>query len=78
MAAGKRIEYWKSERDGAFYFHVRARNGKVTSPSEGYTQSGSALRQARRDNPGVPSVRIDDPNRRKRRVSEAYPASAVH
>lgn len=33
------IEVWKSKRDGKFYFHLRASNGKITLPAgQGYTR----------------------------------------
>lgn len=31
-----------------WYFHRKNRNGKITSPSEGYTRRSSAIRAAKR------------------------------
>ena len=31
------FEYWKSENDGLWYFHLKAPNGEIIANSEGYT-----------------------------------------
>lgn len=54
---GPRIEYWRS-RNGRVYYHVKHANGRVTGPSQGYVQTGSALRQARKENPGLPVMKL--------------------
>lgn len=40
MKTGK-WEYWRSVKDNLWYFHLKARNGKVILHSEGYwTEKG--------------------------------------
>lgn len=31
-----RIEYWLSQANHQWYFHIKARNGKIVAQSEGY------------------------------------------
>ena len=31
------FEMWESEKDGLWYFHLKAPNGEVIASSEGYT-----------------------------------------
>lgn len=43
------VEYWRSENDGKWYFHRKARNGRITDPSQGYAdRSTGAVRRAAR------------------------------
>jgi hypothetical protein len=43
-------------RDGRWYGHVKARNGRITDATQGYKQMRSAMRWAARNYPGL-SVR---------------------
>jgi uncharacterized protein YegP (UPF0339 family) len=52
-----KIEYWQG-RDGRWYFHKRARNGKVVDASQGYANAGNARRAARRLHPSAPLTRV--------------------
>lgn len=54
-----KVEYWKA-RNGRWYFHRKARNGKVTDPSQGYAgPSTSNVRRAiRRRWPDLPMIRV--------------------
>lgn len=33
----EKFEKWESEKDGLWYFHLKAPNGEVIATSEGYT-----------------------------------------
>lgn len=46
-------------RDGLFYWHRQADNGRIISQGEGYTRRWSAFRGARRANPDVPVKRFE-------------------
>lgn len=39
-----KFKVWKSPKDKQWYFHMRARNNKITVPSQGYARLGGALR----------------------------------
>lgn len=44
-----KIEYWKSAVNGRWYFHIRARNGKLITQSAGgqaggYSRKGNMMR----------------------------------
>lgn len=41
-----RIEVWQGEND-QWYWHIRSRNGKVVSDSEGFTSKQHAIRAAK-------------------------------
>jgi len=43
-----------SGSDGRWYFHTKARNGRVLDRSQGYTRRASAKKGAERAYPGVP------------------------
>lgn len=71
MATTATVEFWQSSRDGRWYAHRKARNGQVTGRTVGgegggYSHLQGVRRAARREHPGLPLVRIDDPNARKR------------
>jgi len=38
-----KYEFWKSEKDDLWYFHLRAANGEVQTPSEGYSTKQKCL-----------------------------------
>lgn len=38
------IEYWQSRKDGKWYFHVKARNGKLLASSQGYKRKLGATK----------------------------------
>lgn len=50
-----KFEYWKSEKDGQYYFHLLARNHKNILRSEGYTTKQGCL-------DGIASVKINAPD----------------
>ena len=58
-------QHWKSNSDGKWYFHVKARNHMVVLPSQGYKTKKAALSIIDRLHFGgtnyVPSVEITDP-----------------
>lgn len=39
-----KIEYWKSPKDGEWYWRVKARNGKIILSSEGYRRRATMLK----------------------------------
>lgn len=41
-----KIEYWKSPKNGQWYFAIIARNGKTVAQSEGYKRKASCLKTA--------------------------------
>jgi len=43
-----KVQYWKSAKDGQWYWHLVARNGEVMLSSEGYTRRISATRSIER------------------------------
>lgn len=45
--------------DGKWYFHTKARNGRVLDRSQGYTRKWTAKTGAKRAYPGVPVVVVD-------------------
>ena len=46
------IEIFKGV-DGKFYFHRKAANGKINSPSQGYATKSNAKRAAKKLFPGI-------------------------
>jgi uncharacterized protein YegP (UPF0339 family) len=42
--------------DGKYYFHKKAKNGKITEQSQGYKQKRYAMVAIRRDFPGLEIV----------------------
>jgi uncharacterized protein YegP (UPF0339 family) len=53
-----KFEFWKA-RNQRWYFHRRARNGKVDHPSQGYANSSNCRRAIRRAfGPDVKIVRV--------------------
>lgn len=50
-----RIELWQAT-NGRWYFHKVARNGRTTSPSQGYAHRRTARAAARRDIGGLPII----------------------
>lgn len=44
------------DSSGAWRFHRQARNGRITSPSQGYKRKGSALKEIDREFPGLAIV----------------------
>lgn len=42
-----KVEYWQSKKNGKWYFHRKARNGKITDPSQGYATASNARRAIR-------------------------------
>jgi uncharacterized protein YegP (UPF0339 family) len=51
--ATKKVELWEAG-NGRWYFHVRERNGRNTSPSQGYAHKRTAVARIRREHPGLP------------------------
>jgi uncharacterized protein YegP (UPF0339 family) len=52
------IEYWNTGKK--WYFHRKARNGKITDPSQGYASVSNVRRAIRsRWGPGVAMRRIE-------------------
>lgn len=39
----EKFEYWQSEKNGQWYFHLEAPNGEIIAQSEGYTTKDSCL-----------------------------------
>jgi uncharacterized protein YegP (UPF0339 family) len=40
-------EYWKSSKDGNWYWHLKAANGEIVAQSQGYDSIAAKLRAAR-------------------------------
>lgn len=57
MSTTAKIELFEG-RDGKWYFHRKAGNGKISAPSQGYTHRRSARSAAKRDLPGLDIVVI--------------------
>jgi uncharacterized protein YegP (UPF0339 family) len=38
-----RFEYWQSEKDGLWYWHLKAANGEIVQHSEAYKRRAGAL-----------------------------------
>jgi hypothetical protein len=55
-----RVEYWKSSQDGQWYFHLKARNNRVVSASEGYKEQRSVFRVLSKL--GFEYKQVDDPS----------------
>ena len=36
--------YWKSDKDGQWYFHLKAPGGEIIADSEGYTEKHNCLK----------------------------------
>ncbi|MCA9233259.1 MAG: YegP family protein [Planctomycetales bacterium] len=43
-----KIEYWKSPKNGQWYFAIIARNGKTIAQSEGYKRERNCIKTANR------------------------------
>ena len=43
----KVIEVFRSSKSGEFYFHIKARNGKIVAASQGYTRRDAAIKGLR-------------------------------
>lgn len=57
------IEWWQSNRNKRWYFHKKAKNGKIVARSSGgaangYASSQGCRRAAKREYPGLTLVRI--------------------
>ena len=39
----EKFEYWESQKDGQWYFHLKAENGKVIAQSQGYTTKKNCI-----------------------------------
>lgn len=39
----EKFEYWESKKDGQWYFHLKAENGKVIAQSQGYTTKDNCI-----------------------------------
>lgn len=48
MSRTAKVERWKA-KNGKWYFHRRATNGKITDPSQGYSTKSNATRAIRND-----------------------------
>lgn len=68
MGAGDVFEFWEG-RDGRGYWHRRARSGKVSDQSQGYSRVRDAGRMARRraEEIGARIRRLDRPPARAHR-----------
>ena len=42
MKQGKFV-YWKSDKNGQWYWHLKARNGQIICQSEGYKRKAGCL-----------------------------------
>lgn len=38
------FEYWKSDKDGKWYFHLKASNGEIVCASQGYSSKQGCLK----------------------------------
>lgn len=62
-----RIEYWLSQANHQWYFHVKARNGKIVAQSEGYKRFRSCekttelFKSAITDCEFIPKEQANDP-----------------
>jgi uncharacterized protein YegP (UPF0339 family) len=56
------FEYWKSDVDGKWYWHLKAGNGEIVASSQGYTTSSAckATVESIRANAGSAEVRLAD------------------
>jgi hypothetical protein len=43
---------------GRWRYRVRRRNGRVTDPSQGYSNKSNAVKAGRKDEPGLPVVTV--------------------
>jgi len=43
MKMVEKFEYWESKKDGQWYFHLKAENGKVIAQSQGYTTKDNCI-----------------------------------
>ena len=39
-----KYHYWKSPQDNLWYWHLKARNGKIVAQGEGYTTKAMCLK----------------------------------
>ena len=39
----EQFEFWKSDKDGRWYFHLKAPNGEVVAQSQGYTSKDNCI-----------------------------------
>ena len=39
----ERFEFWKSEKDGQWYFHLIAPNGEIVAQSQGYASKDNCI-----------------------------------
>lgn len=43
-----KIKWWKSKKNGQFYFHTVSRNGRTVQPSEGYKNKTVMLKTVKK------------------------------
>lgn len=66
-----RVEIWLSAKNGRWYGHKINTSGNVVAKVTGGDEGGYSFRQgirraAKRDFPGLPIEKIDDPNAKRR------------
>ena len=51
MKHRKKFEFWRSTVNRQWYFHLKAGNGRIIVPSEGYLRRSSCLKAIAAQNP---------------------------
>ncbi len=63
MKLNYRLEYWKAECNNEWYWHVKAKNGRIVADSgEGYKRSSTMLKTMENLFPGVFAILIENPH----------------
>jgi uncharacterized protein YegP (UPF0339 family) len=56
----EKFEYWKSKKDGMWYFHLKAPNGEVIVDSEGYTTKDNCVFGIESVKKNAPTAFVDE------------------
>lgn len=58
MARQPKYFYWKSEKDGFWYFHLTGGNGEIQHPSQPYTTKAGAIKGIKKIQKNAPIATI--------------------